>query len=461
MTSREDDLDRLSDTRFVLGEGSHAFRQSVYAVYVAVLLALSYGFTVAQALFHTSDPAGLRAEILSWPALGALLVVGVTGTGLTYRAGRVRGPLVPPLPWTDLVATSAIDRALSLRRWLALALIGTVSGGVILGGVVGGGLWYAHVVGPGSFGAFLAVGLAMSLALLAAWLAGQAGQSPPVPGAAAGRPGPRTALRRLAVEDLRRQAVRSTRLGGAVLAGDVRAVRLEVAAPVSRGRELRLRSAGPVLVVARRDLLGLRRMPGGFATGTALVAIGGGAIGWSVGGRDVPGVFPALAMLACYAGFGAWAEGLRLHGDNVGTPPLLGIDTGTEAAAHTIVPVALFLAVGGLAAAVASAAVSGTPGPAVRAALWTVPLALILGGCHLLAAFRGLPPRMFSGFRSPAGLAAWVAYPALLAMAVGGPLTAAVASGGALAWPLGVGLGALLAYAGMSRATVLAASHRI
>lgn len=365
---RAADLDRLEDARHVLGEGSHPIRQSLYAVYVTVLLGLTYGLTVSRALFLTGDPGRLRDQLLSWPVAAGLAAAAALGTWVAHRTGRSRGPVVPPMPWIDVVATTPLDRALSLRRWWGLAVTGAMTGGVVLGGVVGGGLWIAHVGGPVWLAGGLAVGLVIAVLLLAAWLAGQATLSPR--GNLPRTNTPRNALRRLAVDDLRRQAARSTRLGGALLLADVRAIRLEVSAPVTRGRSLHLRPGGPIIVVARRDLLGLRRMPGGLASGAALTGFGGAVVGWSSSDGTVPLVFACLALFPCYFGYGAWAEGLRLQGDNAGTPPLIGLDTRHEAPAHLIVPTVLFVGVAGVASLAVAVATHGELGH--RHTVWAV-----------------------------------------------------------------------------------------
>ena len=56
---RREDTARLADISHVLHgpHGSGAVQRVLYAVYLLALLAFTYGFTVARALFITSDPA--------------------------------------------------------------------------------------------------------------------------------------------------------------------------------------------------------------------------------------------------------------------------------------------------------------------------------------------------------------------------------------------------------------------
>lgn len=105
------------------------------------------------------------------------------------------------------------------------------------------------------------------------------------------------------LDDLRSHGVRSTQMGGGCWRGDLRAVRLEVASPVTRGRRLRLQAAGPRAVVVRRDILGLRRAPGAFWTGAVLVVvIGWAGVTWALTDPRVPVALTCLAVAACYLG---------------------------------------------------------------------------------------------------------------------------------------------------------------
>ena len=148
------DRERLEDVEHVLhgDKGSGAAKNMGYAVYVTVLLASTYGFTVARAVFATSGPAWIDDHVLTLPT--AVIGVGlfVASLALARWAGRTRGPVVPPLPWTDLVASSDVDRARSLRRWWTYAFVGGLVGGAILGAVIGGGVWAS---GAGSAGWFV------------------------------------------------------------------------------------------------------------------------------------------------------------------------------------------------------------------------------------------------------------------------------------------------------------------
>ena len=84
-----------------------------------------------------------------------------------------------------------------------------------------------------------------------------------------------------------------------------------------------------------------------------LLGSGGARVG--VSQPAAPGIAGALALVPLYLGYGAWAEGLRLQADNIGTPSLIGSGPLEEAGAHLVVPTVLSTAVLGGAYAVAVA----------------------------------------------------------------------------------------------------------
>lgn len=452
------DRERLEDVEHVLhgDKGSGAAKNMGYAVYVTVLLASTYGFTVARAVFATSGPAWIDDHVLTLPT--AVIGVGlfVASLALARWAGRTRGPVVPPLPWTDLVASSDVDRARSLRRWWTYAFVGGLVGGAILGAVIGGGVWASGAGSAGWFVGAVPIGAAAGWLLARMWLEGQV--APDTSGTATLARVVRPAagsLRQLRLDDLRSHGVRSTQMGGGVLAGDLRAVRLEVASPVTRGRRLRLQAAGPRAVVVRRDILGLRRAPGAFWTGAVLVVIGWAGVVWALTDPRVPVALTCLAMAACYLGMGAWAEGLRLLGDNAGTPPMLGLRFRTEAIAHLVVPVALFLmttvgvsAIGLMAmnnvgvdgAGLSSAGPNGAV-PILAVLGWCLLIGTLLAGAQLMAAFRGAPPVMaFLPEYGPPMMIYWYARPLVLASVSGGLIVSHATAGAAASTAAGSGM---------------------
>lgn len=458
-STAEQDRHHLADAIHVVhGEkGTGSVRQAAYAVYVSVLLAFTYGFTIARGIFATSDARWIR-EGLSSPVTWGVSVATAVAVGLlARRAGRERGPITPPLPWVDHVAAGPIDRARTLGRWWAAALVGGVTGGALLGGVVGGGLFASGAGGP-AWLTLGAIGAVAGFCWARAWLSGQWASTSrnrgigPVSG--------RATLRQLPMETVRAHSSRAGRLHGAVLAGDLRAARLEVATPVTRARNARLRPGRPLATVIRRDVLGLRRAPGSLAVGLALIGAGAAVLGWRVVQPNVPWALVPLGALAAYLGFGGLSGGLRYHGDTAGTPPLSGLDFRTEALAHLIAPAGLHAAVA--CTAVGAVGLTGDGplwGALARAgAVGLLTTGLVAGG-SLMAAFRGSPPtRAFIPESGPTTMLMWYARPAVATIAlisltviVSGPLGPAFGSAGTLA----------LWLAGASSARRLELAHRV
>jgi hypothetical protein len=399
---------------------------TVYAAYVAVILSLTYGIPASKAFFEFVDPAWLSQHLTGGQGV---LVIGALTVGLVllaHRLGAIRGPVVPELPYLDHVATSALDRAVVLRRWWRLSLGGCLLGGLLTGAVIGAGMTVAKVAGPLVLLPSVVGGLLLGVAVAAAWLWGQVRSWPTGNRGIATVLRERRSLRALHHVGLRTQSVRVVTMGGAVLAGDLRAARLDVAAPTTRFRGVRLRPRRPVAVMAARDVLGLRRSPGGLVTGLVLAA--GGC--WALAHATTPGVPSIVAfvgVLACYLGFGAWAEGLRLQGDNAGTPPLIGLPVRSEATAHLITPSGVFATV-----AVAVGALVLVSSRAGLTALWW-PLAMtgLFAGAHLMAAFRGLPSlNVFSPSSAVVSVAFWYSRPLLVALIGGVGATALLTRGG-------------------------------
>lgn len=444
MTSAEqraEDKERLKDVTHVLhGEhGTGAVQRVLYAVYLLGLLAFTYGFTVARALFITSDPAWLHDRLLGPGAAVVAVLLAVALTVLVHGLGRRRGPVVPPLPWVDHVVAGPLDRSATLREWWLVSATLLVAGMTVVAGVLGGGLWASGTTGPASLVVALLVGPALGVALAAAWLAGQVGAGgsgadalPRTDGAGRAR-GPRAlspsaALRRLGLTTLRAQSIRSTRLGGAVLAGDLRAARLEASTPVTRGRGLRLRSHGRLPTVVARDLLGLRRQPGLMLSGALLAAPGAAGVAWSLSDPEVPVALAVVSVAALYLGVGVWAEGLRLLGDTLGTPRLSGLGLGTEAGAHTVLPASLFVLVALPLSLGVHVLVPGTAVGVASLLLWVAGVGAFVLAAQWVAAFRGRPP--FLAFLPDVGpmlMTLWFARSLLLCAVVAGLLTSRAA----------------------------------
>jgi len=395
---------------------------TLYPVYVAVIAAGAYGIPASQQLFRSLNEQWLATHV--WTTSGAIVATMVTALLLTLvrLMGRVHGPVVPPLPYLDQVVASPMPRRVTLGRHWRLSLGGSIVGGLLIGLVGGAGLAIAGVTSsvmplPGAAG-----GALLGLVVAELWLRGQVKSTPLGLRADSALPrGRRNALALLDITGLRRQAASNATIGGAVLAGDLRTARLDAVRPTTHARAARLKASGPLTVIARRDLLGLRRAPWSGIYGLGFAAAGSAALMASLQSPRTPTVAPLAAIIVCYLGFGAWCEGLRLHADNSGTSRLLGLAYRDTALAHLIVPMSAWV----LSSVIVGAALIRTGQVRPSALVWAVGTGALLAGAHLMASFRGQPPIGVFGPRAgPPAMIFWYAKPLLATIVVGTATTA-------------------------------------
>ena len=456
------DRERLADIVHVLHgpSGNPARKEVAYAAYVAFIVVGLYGFPLLRALVIAGDRGAMADALRSpWAALVGVAVVGAMAA-LAREAGRVRGPVVAPVPWVDLVVGSSLDRWAALRPWFGYSLFAVLAGGAMSGALVAASLWGAGVARPWVVAPALVAGLVVGLVVGGAWLLGQSrsgttvSPAPPTPGAgtagSAGRPWS-AEVRRLGLHDLRTQAARSGRMVGGVQAGDLRAVRLEAARPVTRARTRRLRHRGPVMTLVARDVLGLRRAPGPGVVGILLTGAAAWALGATLASDAVPPLVAFVAALVSHTGFSNLSEGLRLEADTMGTPALFGSPPVRAAATHLLVPGGLHLVVTTVVGSLAGVLAGGSLGAVLP---WLVMTTLVLAGGNLLAAYRGRPPTgRFNAVPNPQAVLLWFAMPLLLdSVIVGGMVW------GVTRWPTSglVVIGswvaaAVMLYAGLNR----------
>ena len=414
------DSERLTDTVHVLhGPGGNPARKEVaYAAYVAVIVVGLYGFPLLRALVIAADREAMASALHSpWAALVLIVLVAAVAAA-AREAGRVRGPIVAPVPWIDHVVASSIDRWASLRPWFGYSLFAALFAGGVAGLVVGAAFFGARAAGWWILPVSLALGLLVGLLAGAAWLLGQSRLSPePLPASSSGPIGARSRpwareVRRLGLHDLRTQSSRSNRIVGGVQAGDLRAVRLEAARPITRGRSLRLHHRGPTMTLVARDILGLRRAPAAGVVGLFLCAVAAWALGATLGSAAVPPLVGFVAALVSFLGFSALSEGLRLEADTMGTPPLFGAPPVRAAAAHVLLPGTIHLVTTVLIGSVTAVTLGADLGAALP---WLVMTTPFLAGGALRAAYRGRPPTSpFNPVPNPQMVALWYASPVLL-----------------------------------------------
>ncbi len=417
MVTLSSDEARLGRVREVLARGGQrgSWHNVGYAVYVAALFGLVWGLPLAQQALRAADPGPWRAAAQgSSPVAVTAWSIGIVATlaTLAWLGGRVRGPIAPDLSYIDLVVASPLDRLLTVRPWWRLTLFGSVVVGTILGLVLTGALAFLGLAGLGVLAAGALAGASAGVAVAWAWLLGQtsargAGRSPVV----AGRSGPSGhPLRRLTVPALHDQAITSRTIGGAALMGDLRGARLAAGGRPMTGRALRLRPARPFQVIVRRDVIGLRRNPIRLAAATLAMVLGSGLLCLRVGATSAPLWTSLLGALVGSAGLLGAAEGLRLQGDNTGTPALLGIPPRHEAIAHLALPALLYA--GCVTLAGGALALAGLISP--EALPWATAFGGIMLGQALIGAFRGLAPvPVFSPRMGIPALIGWAVAPGL------------------------------------------------
>jgi hypothetical protein len=422
-----DDHDLLGQADWVIGgeAARKARQQGLYAGYVLFLGALVYGLPIVQAVFRTSD-AGSLGEQLRSPVAVLLLVASVLAVlGAVVFAGHFRGPVVPPMPWIDLVLPAPLDRALALRRWWRYAAVGGLFVGALSGLTVGAGLAFAHVGGIVTICVTTLAGAAVGVLASRLWLWSQVRSWPGPDRSLSLLWRVPDALRELHAESLRAHSANTSTLAGSALTGNLRTARLALTRPVRQGRAARLRPGRPFWVLVRRDVLGLRRTPGAFLSGLGLTLLGGAIVAWAFTQPAAPAIAATIGLLPLYLGFGAWAEGLRLQADNAGTPSLLGTTELTEAVAHLVTPAVLTtLALGGW---VVVAAVLGSLPASAPLSVFLV-LVLVVAG-NVLAAFRGSPTFVLR----PQMVAIWYAVPAATVVLLGSVI-AVLTKNGSYTW---------------------------
>ena len=277
-----DDAEWLGQADWVVGgeAARQARKQGLYAGYVLLLFSGIYGFPVLQAIFRTNDRSWLREQLDSPIGVAALVVAIGAVLGAAYWAGRFRGPVVPPLPWIDLVVSTPVDRARAVRRWWRYAVVGGAFVGGVVGLVVGSGLAFAQVTGVVAMVVATVLGVVVGVVGARVWLWAQV-RSWPGPDHATTGPSllwrlP-DALRALHAESLRAHSANTSTLAGSAITGNLRTARLSLTRPITHARAVRLRAGRPFAVLVRRDVLGLRRQRVDLVAGAGFTVLGADA----------------------------------------------------------------------------------------------------------------------------------------------------------------------------------------
>lgn len=459
---------------------------NVYKIYELALLVLIVIFPVSRAVMM-----GLAIPEVSVAVSANLTVNNVTLALLVLAlivvvSCRLRGPVVPSAAYIELVVSSPLARAVTLRRSFTrnrfgFSLIAVVGAVVLVGGSLFSGS--ADTAGVALFLVAAAVG-AWQISLL--WLVGQlstqirpqiirllivilgiTGVLSAIPAASWVAPwlgpwgwvsqtwqavahGPDVQawvaeallivglgatmwsaqlLAQLSYDDL---ATQSQRWGVASMlagSGDIKSAANRLKALPRLGRHWRFRFPGsPVRALILRDVIGLARFP--FRTGFFLLASAG--TGALLAYSFIPESGGALLAFAVpvllYFTVGGWSEGLRFHASMIGSSSASGIGPGRQVLIHLIVP-AVTTAILVVSGAVTVAAIThGLDIPEI--ATWALGLVMLSLVLQCFSALKGLLPiELLTPVVTPLGdlsmvnVGIWLADAVIIMFVVGGGLT--------------------------------------
>lgn len=493
--SRAGDKRALAAVRAILlGRRDRPTRSdTAYTIYVIVIGGLVVVFPIVRAIMIGLSVPEISAWALdAWTPRTMPLALLLLSLAVVLF-GRLRGPIVPPEPFIDLVVASPIGRHLSLRRFarrgeMASVLLALIGAAILLGGVglagslsVPGALLFlvSCVLGGVHLSVFwligqlstplrrytiLALGALAALAAFAAFLPGGAvvsawlgpwGWIAQTWGAAAGGvdAGAVVAfalltasllsvrwtgaiLSQLTRDDLASQARRWGTVVSLATTGDVKSAANRLKSTPRRGRHWTIRfPAHPVVATVVRDVVGIARFPMRTIFWAIVSVISGGAIAWPFAIPSDGTLIAYAAPLIAYFAVGGWAEGLRAYATTIGASSPFGTSARVQVLAHLIAP---GLIAGVLMLVGAGIVLVATGGAALtRTVLWITLLVLFLTIMQAFSALKGLLPLgLLAPVPTPMGdlsmisVALWLADAATLVLVVGGGLTALVAGTG-------------------------------
>lgn len=422
------DEDRLrAITSYIHGpKGSGAWRQLLYALYVTALLGAFYFFTAARALALAVAEALPAVE--SWMWITGGVVASLAAVVASASAGRRVGPVTAPLPWVDLVVSSPLDRAVTLKEHWAVRTVGLTAAGLLGGTMLGAALWAADLTRSVALPLGSAIGTGLGILCATAWLAGQLRADPFGRDQAIPNPlRPNLFLRTMSLPHVRAHSLRLLRLSGALFMGDTRVAHLLLATAPARGRHTRLRARGPMRTVVARDVLGLRRDPRAVVTSLALTVLGTAALGYSLAHR-LPTLFTTAAVLVVYLGCRRASEGLRSFGDVLASPSVFGLSTRRQAVAHSVMPAVLSVVAWLPTALVISTFTDPTVGLARLTHALTAVTAVSIAAQWITAFRVAAPDNVYFPETGPVLLVIWWFRPLLLATGAGTVLATRIAT---------------------------------
>lgn len=485
------DREYLATARAILRGrvGRPTAAKTVYKIYETLLLVLIVIFPFARAVM-----VGLAVPEVAVAVAGSLTLTSMTLALLVLAVavvvlGRIRGPVVPPAAYIDLVVASPLARSVTLRRAfgrgrLAFVILATFGASLLVGGALFAGP--IDLLGAGLF-LVATVLSAWQIALL--WLVGQLTlparratifvlllvlgvvallSAIPAMSEIAGWLGPwgwvsqvwqavhggielstwaalvalvvglgatrwtARLLDSLSHEDLESQAQRWGTIVSLVVSGDVKSAMNKLKAFPRIGRHWRISfPQSPTLAIVVRDMVGLARFPVRAVFWSIMSVAAGALLSYTFVPASGGSLLAMAAPILMYFAIGGWAEGLRFHASTIGASSPSGMSPGRQALMHLIVPtIAAEILV--LSGAILMAMMLPTLDVGVIA-LWAMVLVAFLVIMQSFSAFKGmLPIELLTPVPTPIGdlsflnVALWLADAVTVVLIVAGGLTSLV-----------------------------------
>lgn len=417
--------------------GARTRADVAYLVYLVVLSIAILVVPVLRAIGVGMARPDVVPVLLAGTAPQVVTAVALVAAGALVLTGATRGPALLAPFFTATLAAGPLRRRAVLWRPFARALLvpvlGLVTAAVLIGttlvtvdraglagagwfalaaagsGLLLGAAWLLGELLPGTWRRLLAIALSLlGLALAALPVPVGPGAAYPLAGAmampwaigltlagiiavAACIP----LLDRLRGEVLLEQAVRWEAATTTATTGDLTGAAGAFRARASTGRRLPVIGGGPLpLVYARRDAIAWLRTPERTVIGLIGAIGAAAALGWGVLATG-PLAWMAMAtgILGLWMASSALTDGIRHAVHTLGAPPLLGQTAAAQALLHSLVPMLLLAAVGGLGGAAVALGTTGAEQVGLlRAVLVPVALAPVLVALRVHAAAKGPMP---------------------------------------------------------------------
>lgn len=458
-----------------------------YRVYLTVLVLLVVVFPVVRALVLLLSVPEMLGPLVDFADAQYLAVIFVGLTLLTVVFGGVRGPVVPPQPYIDIVVASPLDRSIALRRQGRVSTVLVVSLTILIAGlslgfraaaapVDGAGalvflvaagcggvqlatFWLIGQLGVPMRRRFLTVLSALLLAfagllwvpdgfLVARWLGpwgwvvvawdatGEGINSRSViavvllaVGACIATVLQGRLLGRLRFEDLVFQSQRWDAVTALAFTYDLSGSATRFKASPRWGRNWSPRfSSNPVSAVVKRDIIAIGRFRS-RALLWATISLGlGGMFTYVMSSQDTL-LLAFIVPLIAYFSVGGWAEGLRSHASTLGASTPFGLSARGGTLSHLLAPsvvsASLFMLGAGGSVALGAGSLS------VLSVLWLLLLILFSAVLQAFSALKGqMPIALRTPIPTPLGdfslvtMTLWLGDAAIIAFIIGGWLTA-------------------------------------